>query len=170
MTGESVRRLIVVNVVASALLVLAWHTTRLITETPAPTVKIRWDPALGDDERADIEERFQLVHREEIGPDIYNYDLIDSRRDVIRALVEHPGILDTGDLDRSGFAVAATTAAGRARRWLLNRWATRRVERTTSNVIHGWLAVSFLITLRMVKAGSRSLPQLHAAQNQIQSR
>lgn len=86
-------------VLGGFVLPLLWVT---IPVEPVP-IDVRWTGAVADAERIDLERRFYLADGR-LGADAtWNYALFDYSRDNIRALVMHPGVVDTHQVNRSTF-------------------------------------------------------------------
>lgn len=79
-------------------------------------VTIRWSPALSDDERQQLEQRFSLAagarKTDAAESNVWNYRLSDLSRDNVRAIVMHPGVADTHFIDRSAFTVESQPPPG----------------------------------------------------------
>lgn len=137
-------RLTVRSLVLSLVVVGLWHGTRLATESPAPTIKVRWSNEVSERERKALEQRFQLLRPDPSGPNAYYYDLLDSRQKAIRAIVEHPAVADTQNLDRSRFTVTVLAGRGESNRWLWHRYGPEWAARWVATALHGWLALSLI--------------------------
>ena len=79
---------------------------------PPPKINVRWIPGLDADRRRELEERFRLVPREEVAPTTWQYALTDVSRANISALVQHPDVEDTNNIDRSEMTLAADVLEG----------------------------------------------------------
>ncbi|MBI4888586.1 MAG: hypothetical protein HY824_15930, partial [Acidobacteria bacterium] len=97
---------------AAALAVVAARP--LFFQDPAPQIHVRWRTPLDAAARDALERRFHLVPAEEVGPDIWRYELTDPSRDSVEALVRHPAVADTHYIDRDTFEIRED--APRARR------------------------------------------------------
>ncbi|MGH7554428.1 MAG: hypothetical protein ACREMQ_15595, partial [Longimicrobiales bacterium] len=78
---------------------------------PVGHVSVRWIAGLPETERASLERRFSLTAGEPHSNyskdvNVWNYALIDIAQENIRALVSHPRVVDTNDIDRSRFTVS----------------------------------------------------------------
>ena len=93
---------------AGLLLALALFTVHV--SPPAPVVapiRIRWAPAVGADAQAAGEFRLRLRRGQPHGERTWNYELLDTSRDNIRAVITDPAVEDTDGLDRQNFRIAA---------------------------------------------------------------
>ncbi len=140
MTGP--RSFLLVNCALSILTVVAWHAVRITTTSHAPTIKIRWKETVTDAERRSLEQTFQLVNAEATAPRSFNYDLIDSRQAVIKAIVQHAAVDATGDLDPVRFTISTAAERGDTVRWLWHRWAMFRSGQIVTAALHLWLLAS----------------------------
>ena len=73
-------------------------------------VAVRWNADLPNQDRAALERQFSLHDGEpnsnrSASVNVWNYMLDDTSRDNVRALVEHPLVVDTAAIDRSRFTV-----------------------------------------------------------------
>jgi len=136
------RAIVLVNVAVSLVTVVAWHAVRIATTSHAPTIKVRWKDTVTEAERRSLERAFQLVNGEQAAPNLYNYDLIDSRAPAIESIVEHPSVESTGDLDPRRFTVSTATDRGDTPRWLWHRWGRYDTGRTVAAIVHLWLVLS----------------------------
>jgi hypothetical protein len=76
--------------------------------------------------------------------------LIDSRAPVIKAIVEHPAVEETGD--------------GDTMRWAWHRRARHETARTVSVVLHSWLVASVAFVGMTRYAASRDAAKRMSAQ------
>jgi hypothetical protein len=97
----------VVMLAASAIL-------RVFAPSPfAPRIHVRWVDGVHDVDRQNLERRFTLaagVQRE--GTTTWAYDLADPSPAIIQALIEHPAVKDTNDIDRVHRTVAPGATPG----------------------------------------------------------
>jgi hypothetical protein len=63
-------------------------------------MNIRWASQVSDAERTELERRFSLSNGELREGTTRHYELLDSSRSNIAAMVEHPAIADTSNIDR----------------------------------------------------------------------
>ena len=73
-------------------------------------VSVRWTAALPEADRTALEQRFSLTAGEpnsnySADVNVWNYALADVSQANIRALVNHPQVMDTNDIDRTNFTV-----------------------------------------------------------------
>lgn len=93
---------------------------------PARYVHIRWSPDVTAGQRARLESEFSLRMQQGDGRS-FGYDLLDDSTGNIRALLEHPAVEDTQDLDRERFAVGPDAEAGDSRTGLAWRWGIEAI-------------------------------------------
>jgi len=79
---------------------------------------VYWREGLSESNRKQLERQFALAHPE---LEVLAYELLDTSQSNIRALVTHPQVVDTGDLDRQRFDVAGTAPYGDNDTWLIYR-------------------------------------------------
>ena len=135
-------RATVVSFVLSGIACAVWFGVRAATLSIAPSIHVRWISGLPDEERHRLEDRFQLVNPEHRSDDVWAYDLLDSRTEAIRALVQHPAVRDTHELDRERFTVSVAAQPGDASRWLWHRWGTDAAARKVQWSLAAWFAAS----------------------------
>ena len=73
---------------------------------PPPTINLRWVAGLDADRRRGLEARFGLDAGNEVAPGTWRYALADESRANITALVRHPDVEDTHNIDRVEMALA----------------------------------------------------------------
>ena len=72
---------------------------------PLPSVNVAWSHGIGDDQRATLEARFHLVGGDFRGGQLWTYQLADTSRSNVGALVRDPAVADTQHIDRQTFDV-----------------------------------------------------------------
>lgn len=92
-------------VVAAALLA-AMYLAYEATAGPALVVSVRWHPEATPEDRRAAESTYLLSHALHRGPDNSTYDLLDTSRSNIGALVNDPRVADTHGVDRTTFTPA----------------------------------------------------------------
>ena len=73
---------------------------------PGAAVNIRWQSSVDAAERQRLETEWQLVDGQEVSPSTWRYDLTAPSEGRLRAIVEHPAVADTHDIDRQRYTVA----------------------------------------------------------------
>ena len=68
---------------------------------PPPRINVRWADGLNMDRRRGMEDRFGLDAGNEGESSTWSYALADASRENITALVQHPDIVDTHNIDRT---------------------------------------------------------------------
>ncbi len=104
--------------IASGTFLLVLGVVRDVTREPAPGIHVYWREGLSESNRKQLERQFALAHPE---LEVLAYELLDTSQSNIRALVTHPQVVDTGDLDRQRFDVAGTAPYGDNDTWLIYR-------------------------------------------------
>lgn len=123
----------------------------------APRVNVRWAPDVSDTARISLEQRFSLVAGEQSGPATWAYDLPDLSRANIEALVAHPAVDDTHDIDRIAGSVSRDASPG------TTRIADARLASLRSPAMLDWTAliagsslVTSIIWLVAASCGART--------------
>ena len=70
------------------------------------SVHVRWQPSVDAAERQRLETEWQLVDGQEVSPSTWRYDLTAPSDGRLRAIVRHPAVADTHDIDRQRYTVA----------------------------------------------------------------
>ena len=102
----AVRLLLAAALVSAAVALGLDYASQRLFGTIGVVVHVRWAPEIGAARSEALEARFGLTGREPLDGDTSFYLLVDPSTSNIRALVTHPDVRDTQDLDRSAFAVA----------------------------------------------------------------
>src|SRR4051794_26503296 len=71
----------------------------------APRINVRWNGDIGVDDRQQLESRFRLVRPAQTEGTTWRYDLADVSHGNIAALIAHPAVSDTHEIDRELAAV-----------------------------------------------------------------
>src|SRR5262245_29933068 len=107
------------GIVATCLL-LTLAVTYHFTYEPAPRIAIRWAADIQPARRQRLERRFTLVSPAS-DRDRIEYDLLDTSRANIEALVREPDVADTDRVSRGGFTVPLDVPYGTSWMWAANR-------------------------------------------------
>ena len=107
------------GIVATCMLV-ALAVTYYFTYEPAPRIAIRWAADIQPARRQQLERRFLLVNPA-ADRDRIEYDLLDTSRSNIEALVREPDVADTDRVSRDGFTVPLDVPYGASWMWAANR-------------------------------------------------
>jgi hypothetical protein len=87
---------------------------------PAPEIRIAWRPNIDPDRRAELERRFLLVN-----PTPYEnrlaYDLLDTSRANVEALVNERDVVDTDRVSRSTYTIPFDVPYGASWMWVAHR-------------------------------------------------
>ena len=92
----------------------------LIPGVAPPVVHVRWQTEVPDARREQLERTFCLSAPTRVQGTTWSYELLDTSRENLQAIVTSGDVDDTNDIDRIQFVVAPTAADGR-RGWLLGR-------------------------------------------------
>lgn len=115
-------------------------------EAPAPVpVKVRWIAALAAPDRAALEARFHLTDADFDAGTTWRYVLADASTANIRALVTHPAVEDTANLNRDTYRPAGSRDPRRVRLAAALRWGASA----------GCLVLGVWFTIRGVHAARR---------------
>jgi len=97
--------------------------TYYLTYEPAPSVRVRWRQDVTPATRTQLERTFLLVNRvaHEGSTRTFRYDLLDTSQSNIEALVTHPAVEDTDDIDRVSYAIPVDRAYGGSWMWVGHR-------------------------------------------------
>jgi len=101
---------------AAAALCLA-VAIRLIAGPAGAMVDVRWVSSLDAPARQMLEAQFQLEDGVQLDGSTWRYDLLDPSPDGIRALVGHPAVEDTHQIDRSRFSLEGAERTARRGRF-----------------------------------------------------
>jgi len=91
---------------------------------PAPGIRVEWQAGVTLEEQTALEKRYMLSNRRAPHPEqprSLAYDLLDTRRSNIRALVQDPGVVDTNDIEDEWARVRIGTAYGDRWMWIAHR-------------------------------------------------
>jgi hypothetical protein len=90
----------------------SWAAGAFVWPTgPLPAlIKVRWDPAISAERRAALEAAYSLAQPQFDEGTSYRYVLLDVSEANIRRLVHDPAVLDTHDIDRATYRIAATAS------------------------------------------------------------
>jgi hypothetical protein len=131
----------------SSILVLAFIGYLHVFVPPAfaPRVYVRWKPGVSETARARDERELKLLAGEPYDATTWSYDLGDSSRQAIGALVAHVAVEDTGNIDRQRLTVADKTRVGRTRvRGGFSVWRDAPVVPWLTRLAFSFLALSSL--------------------------
>ena len=98
--GRIVAFLGVAFVIGTGLAAVVLSST--LSRDPVP-MHVRWKPGTTDSDRAALEQRFHLRDGVATEQNTWAYHLADTSTDNIRAIIQHPQVEDTADLNRIKF-------------------------------------------------------------------
>lgn len=99
---------------------LAITAAYFITRAPAPTIRVRWHADVTPERQLALERKYALVNRRSPNRS-FAYDVLDTTRRNLRALVEDPAVADTNDVDRRAFTIDDDADAGEVERWIAHQ-------------------------------------------------
>jgi hypothetical protein len=92
-----------------------------LTYEPAPAIRVRWRDDVTSARQAALERKYLLSNgRAPMGRSIA-YDLLDTRRSNIEALVRDPDVADTHDIDRERYEIPFDKPYGERWMWVAHR-------------------------------------------------
>ena len=110
------------------------------TYEPAPRIGIRWPTELEPERRQELERRFLLVNPGVEG-DRIEYDLLDTSRENVEALVREPDVFDTDRVGREHFVLPLDVPYGTSWMWVGHRIPVLRIPGVVSAIV-GFCAVA----------------------------
>jgi hypothetical protein len=141
--------------ILSAGILLTFACAYYLTYEPAPRIRIRWRAGLEPARRTALERRFLLVNPNPF-EDRFAYDLLDTTRDNIAAIVDERDIQDTDNIDRDHAAIPPQIPYGDSWMWIGNRLPVLRVPGVVTGIVAASavtlaLSVAVLLTRRRAK-------------------
>ena len=100
---------------------LAFTGAYYLTYEPAPLVRVRWRDGVTAERRAELERQFLLVRPEPHEGRTISYDLLDTSRGNVEALLRTPEVEDTDHIDRAGSFVPFDAPYGESWMWIGHR-------------------------------------------------
>lgn len=91
------------------------------TYEPAPGIRVEWQPGVTLEEQTALERKYLLSNRRAPLLRSLAYDLLDTRRSNIEALVKDPAVVDTNDIEDQWARVRLGTAYGDQWMWVADR-------------------------------------------------
>lgn len=94
------------------------------TYEPAPAIRVLWAPGISVADQAALERKYLFVNRRAPHPEeprSLAYDLLDTSRSNIEALIKDPAIVDTNDVDDQWARVRLGTVYGERWMWVAHR-------------------------------------------------
>ena len=148
---------------------VAWWTTAIglgglaalafaywFTYEPAPGVRVSWRPGIALEQQEALERKYMLAGRQAPMNGSLAYELLDTTRSNIEALLKDPAVVDTNDIDDEWARVRLGTDYGN--RWM---WVAHR----TPLLRYGEVRWALILTLAAMAAfGLRGLLRPRIAQ------
>ena len=91
------------------------------TYEPAPGIRVEWQPGVTLEEQTALERKYLLSNRRAPLLRSLAYDLLDTRRSNIEALVKDPAVVDTNNIEDQWARVRLGTAYGDQWMWVADR-------------------------------------------------
>jgi len=91
-----------------------------LTVEPSVRIGVRWREGVSVEQRAALERRFRLVNGLSTD-DRFRYDLLDTRRENIKALIENPNTEDTESVSRTLYVAPPDISYGESWMWVAYR-------------------------------------------------
>ena len=104
------------------------------TYEPAPRIAIRWPTEIEPERRQELERRFLLVNPAVEG-DRLEYDLLDTSRDNVEALVREPDVFDTDRVGREHFTLPLDVPYGTSWMWIAHRTPVLRIRGVVGAIV-----------------------------------
>ena len=119
---------------------LALGLSYYFTYEPAPEIRILWRPGIAPERRAELERRFLLVNPVPY-EDRLLYDLLDTSRGNVEALVKQREIADTDRVDRVRYTIPFEIPYGASWMWAAHRTPMLRIPGVIDGIVLVCLAV-----------------------------
>ena len=119
---------------AAACVLVALGIAYDFTYEPAPRIAVRWPPGLDPARRQELERRFLLVNPA-LDRDRVEYDLLDTSRTNIEALVREPDVADTDRVGRENFGLPLDVPYGTSWMWVAHRTPVLRMPGVVSAIV-----------------------------------
>ena len=145
----------------ASMLVLAFigYLDVFVPHAFAPRVYVRWREGVNETARAQNERQLKLLAGERYDGTTWAYDLVDPSPQRIGAIVAHPSVQDTGNIDRSRLTVSDQTRLGRTPvHGGLSLWRDSPVVQWLTRLASSFLVLSglwFATTGRRTRSGSQ---------------
>jgi hypothetical protein len=97
------------------------------TYEPAPGVRVSWRPGITLEQQEALERKYMLAARRAPLNGSLAYDLLDTTRSNIEALLKDPAVVDTNDIDDEYFRVRLGTDYGDRWMWVAHRTPLLRI-------------------------------------------
>jgi hypothetical protein len=101
-----IKRFVLLAVCAAGLAAVQAALAAATPRVPV-TINVRWAPAMADADRPGLESRFTLSDGQRGEGTTWRYTLADTSSANVKALVTHPSVEDTSNIDRANFRALA---------------------------------------------------------------
>src|SRR5918996_135551 len=119
---------------AAACVLVVLGIAYYFTYEPAPRIAVRWPPGLDPARRQELERRFLLV-KPVPDRDRVEYDLLDTSRGNIEALVREPDVADTDRVGRENFGLPLDVPYGTSWMWVAHRTPLLRIPGVVTAIV-----------------------------------
>jgi hypothetical protein len=119
---------------AAGVILFALGMAYYFTYEPAPEIRIRWRDGLDPGRRAELERRFLLINPAPF-EDRLTYDLLDTSRRNVEALVNERDIADTDRVDRVNYTIPFYVPYGSSWMWVAHRTPVLRVPVVVNGMV-----------------------------------
>ena len=114
-----------------------------LTYEPAPRIRVLWRESVTAERRAALERKYRLLHpRDRLVEGSVAYDLLDTSRSNVKALVEDPAVADTNDIEQHTYIVRFEADYGSEWMWIADRTPGLRDERVRTFVVVAFLVMA----------------------------
>jgi hypothetical protein len=112
-----------------------------LTIEPAPRIRVAWREHVTDEQRVLLERTYLLDRgRDPLPGGSFAYDLLDTSRSNISALIEDTAVADTSDIDRNTHLVPFDVEYGEGWMWIAHRVPGIRYPR-----VRAWIVTGFAV-------------------------
>jgi hypothetical protein len=120
--------------VAAASVLMVTGLAYYLTYEPAPEIRIRWRDGVTVERRAELERRFRLVNPNP-HEDRLSYDLLDTRRSNIEAIVRERDVYDTDVIRQRDFTLPPDYPYGKSWMWIAYRIPVLRMPGVVQTMV-----------------------------------
>ena len=139
------RSLVRAVAVVAASILLALSLAYDLTYEPAPQIRIKWREGVAPERRAELERRFRIVNPQPFEERL-TYDLLDTRRSNIEAIVRERAIYDTDDINQHDFSLPVDYRYGSSWMWIVYRIPVLRTPGVVQGIVVACVTVLVLST------------------------
>ncbi len=141
-----------VATVVAASVMLSLGVAYYLTYEPSVRIGVRWQDGVSLEQRARLERRFRLVNGVPSETHI-RYDLLDTRRSNIEALVTDRNTEDTESVSRTAFVAPADIEYGESWMWVAHRIPGLRAPGVVEALLMACIVVLAIDVERRIRGG-----------------